>query len=91
MGAIAGAAGSMGGAIATQVASSALSGLAGFTGEIKNKDDVTFDYQLLQQGQQVPRLSKSIKAKAKSDGEDVLTPLIEQTAGSVVTEAITKK
>jgi hypothetical protein len=91
MGAIAGAAGSVGGAIATQVASTALSGLAGFTGEIKNKDDVTFDHQLLKQGQPVPRLSKSIKTKAKSDGEDVLTPIIEQTADLVLTEALTKK
>jgi len=90
-GSMAGAAGSMGGAIAATAAASALTSLSGFTSQIKNKDDVTFEYQLVQVGQQSPRLNKTLKAKAKSDGEDVLTPLIEETAGAVLTEVTTKK
>jgi hypothetical protein len=35
-------------------------------------------------------LQSSLKAKAKADGEDVLTPLIEQEATNVLTE-VTKK
>ena len=41
-------------------------------------------------GQDKPRLENSLKGKAKSDGEDVLTPLIEQVANTVFTE-VTKK
>jgi hypothetical protein len=64
--------------------------LASFNGQIKTKDDVTVDYQLYPTGQGQPKLQSSLKGKAKSDGEDVLTPLIEQAATNVLTE-VTKK
>jgi len=68
----------------------AISQLAGFNGQIKSKDDVTIGYQLYQTGQDAPRLQNSLNGKAKSDGEDVLTPLIQQAANSVLIE-VTKK
>jgi hypothetical protein len=64
--------------------------LATFNGQIKTKDDVTVDYQLYPTGQGQPKLQSSLKAKAKADGEDVLTPLIEQAATNILTE-VTKK
>lgn len=64
--------------------------LANFNGQIKSKDDVTVDYQLYPTGQGQPKLQNSLKGKAKSDGEDVLTPLIQQTATNILTE-VTKK
>jgi hypothetical protein len=88
----------MGGAIAAQTAGmaasaaaqaaqqQAISQLAGFNGQIKSKDDVTVQYQLVATGQTAPRLQNSLQAKAKSDGEDVLTPLLRQAATSVLTE-----
>jgi hypothetical protein len=92
----------MGGAVAAQAASAAASAaamsaqqqamnqLTGFNKEIKSKDDVAMQYQLVPTGQTAPRLQDSLKAKAKSDGEDVMTPLLTQVATSVLTEA-TKK
>lgn len=68
----------------------AMNQLSQFNGQIKSKDDVTVDYQLYPTGQAQPKLQSSLKGKAKSDGEDVLTPLIQQTANSVLTE-VTKK
>ncbi len=68
----------------------AVSQLASFNGQIKTKDDVTVDYQLYPTGQGKPKLQSELKGKAKSDGEDVLTPLIEQEATNILTEA-TKK
>jgi hypothetical protein len=68
----------------------AVSQLSQFNGQIKSKDDVTVDYQLYATGQPGPKLQSSIKGKAKSDGEDVLTPLIQQEATSILTE-VTKK
>jgi hypothetical protein len=99
---MAGMGGGMGGAVAAQTAGvaaeaaamsaqqQALSQLAGFNGQIKSKDDVTVQYQLNPTGQTAPRLQNTLKGKAKSDGEDVLTPLLQQAANAILTEA-TKK
>jgi hypothetical protein len=86
------------GMIASQAASAAMqtaqqqavSQLASFNGQIKQKDDVTVEYRLFPTGQDKPRLENSLKGKAKSDGEDVLTPLIQQAATTIFTE-VTKK
>jgi len=92
----------VGGMIASQAASSAMqtaaqvaqqqamNQLAGFNGQIKQKDDVTVQYELYPTGQTQAKLANTLKGKAKTDGEDVLTPLIQQAATTVLTE-VTKK
>ncbi len=92
----------MGGAAAAQAAGAAASAaavsaqqqamqqLAGFNGQIKSKDDVTMQYQLSATGQSSPKLQNQLAGKAKSNGEDVLTPLLTQAATSILTE-VTKK
>lgn len=64
----------------------AMNQLASFNGQIKSKDDVTVQYQLVGNGQTTPVLQNSLQGKAKSDGEDVLTPLLTQTANAVLTQ-----
>jgi hypothetical protein len=97
----------MGGAMAASAASAAasaaaqaaqqqamnqvMSQLQGFNGQIKQKDDVTVQYSLTQTGQPAPLLQNALQGKAKSDGEDVLTPLLQQTANTVLTQVSTKK
>jgi hypothetical protein len=93
----------MGGAMAASAASAAasaaaqsaqqqaMSQLAGFNGQIKSKDDVNVQYQLVQTGQTAPLLQNALAGKAKSDGEDVLTPLLQQTATTVLTQVSSKK
>jgi ribosomal 50S subunit-recycling heat shock protein len=86
------------GMIASQAASAAMqtaqqqavSQLASFNGQIKQKDDVTVEYHLYPTGQDKPRLENSLKGKAKSDGEDVLTPLIQEAATTIFAD-VTKK
>jgi hypothetical protein len=51
---------------------------------------VTVEYQIFPTGQTQAKLESSLKGKAKSDGEDVLTPLIQHAANSILTE-VTKK
>lgn len=99
---MAGMAKGMGGAVAGQMAGAAasvaaqtaeqqaLNQLASFNGQIKSKDDVTVGYQLLATGQPTPKLQNTLAGKAKTDGEDVLTPLIQQAANTILTE-VTKK
>jgi len=68
----------------------AMSQLSGLNGQVKSKDDVTVEYHLYPTGQDKAVLENSLKGKAKTDGEDVLTPLIQQAANSVLTQ-VTKK
>ena len=94
-GAMGGQMAGMAASVATQVAvesaqQQALNQLSGFNGQIKSKDDVTVESHLIPAGQDKARLENVLKGKAKSDGEDVLTPLIQQAANSVLTE-VTKK
>jgi hypothetical protein len=81
VGGMAGAAGAIAGAAAATAASSAAANMAG---NVKAKSDVTFEYQLIQPGNATPVLANKSTAKAKSDGEDVITPLIEAAATSIV-------
>lgn len=94
-----GMAGGMRSAVAAQAAGmaasqmaqqQAMNQLAGFNGQIKSKDDVTVQYQLTSTGQSSPALQDLLKGKAKSDGEDVLTPLLQQAAVAVLTQ-VSKK
>jgi hypothetical protein len=90
----------MGGAVAAQAAGvaasqiaqqQAMNQLAGFNGQIKSKDDVTVQYQLVIPGQATPVVQNSLAGKAKSDGEDVLTPLLQQAATTVLTSVSPKQ
>jgi hypothetical protein len=75
------------GVAASQMAQQqAMNQLANFNGQIKSKDDVTVQYQLVAAGQTTPVLQNSLQGKAKADGEDVLTPLLTQAATSVLTQ-----
>ena len=74
-----------------QAMNQVMSQLSGFNGQIKSKDDVTVQYALTQTGQQAPLLQNALQGKAKSDGEDVLTPLLQQTANTVLTQVSVKK
>jgi len=51
---------------------------------IKKGDEVTLEYQLMKAGVAEPFATKASSAKAKAKGEDLLSPLIEQTAIDVL-------
>jgi hypothetical protein len=68
----------------------AVNALSGFNGQIKSKDDVTVQYQLIATGQSSPVIQSTLQGRAKTDGEDVLTPLLQQTANAVLTQVAHK-
>lgn len=80
------AAGSLSGAVAGQVAGAALSGVGTLASGVRAKDIVTFEYRLLALGSSEPVLENSATRKAKTDGEDVLSPLLETAATEIVIE-----
>ena len=68
----------------------AVNQLAQFNGQIKSKDDVSVQYQLVATGQTAPVVQNALQGKAKADGEDVLTPLLTQAATDVLTKVSQK-
>ncbi|HEX6124435.1 MAG TPA: hypothetical protein VFZ23_03605, partial [Pyrinomonadaceae bacterium] len=71
-------------AAARSVAVTGVYTAADISGSIKSKDELTLEYKLESTDAARPGLASTAKAKAKSDGEDVLTPLVEKAAQAVV-------
>ncbi|HEX8090052.1 MAG TPA: hypothetical protein VF762_14420, partial [Blastocatellia bacterium] len=88
MGNVAGAAGSVipyGGGAGEAAARTTIYTTAAIAGSIKAKDELTLDYKLESMGGDAkPVLSNTAKSKAKTDGEDVVTPLVERAAQTIV-------
>jgi hypothetical protein len=58
------------------------------SGSVKAKDEITLTYQLVTVSGAKPPLADSLKAKADQDGQDLLSPLVEQLATATVTAAL---
>jgi hypothetical protein len=68
--------------VATQVATQ-----VAMSENIKAKDELTLDVKLQVPGTATTAFAKQYKAKAKSAGEDIITPVIEQAAQAIVDTA----
>ncbi|MFP5261939.1 MAG: hypothetical protein ACLGJB_08550 [Blastocatellia bacterium] len=88
MGNVAGAAGSVipyGGGAGEAAARTTIYTTAAIAGSIKAKDELMLDYKLESMaGDAKPVLSNTSKSKARTDGEDVVTPLVEKAAQAIV-------
>jgi hypothetical protein len=60
------------------------------SGNVKAKDQITLEIKLVAPGNSSPIAAKQFQAKAKSDGEDIITLLVEQAA-QMIADAATKK
>ena len=54
---------------------------------IKAKDELTLDVRLERPGSTTPSFAQQYKGKAKSAGEDIITPLIQQAAQAIIAAA----
>ena len=75
--------GSVAGNIAGQVATSTIVTAGAMASNVKSKDEITVDAKLQVPGNSSPVLSKQAKVKAKSDGEDIISPAVEQIAQAI--------
>lgn len=57
-------------------------------GSVKAKDEIMLTYQFVTMSGAKPPLEDSLKAKAEQDGQDLLSPLVEQLATVAVTAAL---
>lgn len=79
-----GATGSVAGNIAGQVASQAIISATSLSGNVKSKDELTLDLKLQSTVDSSSPLAKQLKAKAKSDGDDIISAIIEQAAQAIL-------
>jgi hypothetical protein len=51
---------------------------------IKAKDELTLDVRLERPGSTTPSFAQQFKGKAKSAGEDIITPLVQQASQAAI-------
>lgn len=83
---MAGMAGGIAGSVASSVAQTAVMSASQISSTTKSKDTITLEYSLMMTENGAVKNSNSIKAKAKSDGEDVLSPMMEKMAEAILVE-----
>jgi hypothetical protein len=79
--------GSTAGAVAGQVASTVIITAANVSANVKAKDQLTLDMRLQAPGNATPMVAQQYKAKAQSNGEDIISPIIEQAAQTILDAA----
>lgn len=77
----------MAGMIAGSVAQTAVMSAANMSSNTKAKDTITLEYSLNAADGGAVKITNSAKAKAKSDGEDVLSPMMEKMAEAILVAA----
>ena len=85
-----GMAGRTGAIVGEAAAHTALTAASQVASGVKAKSEVSFEYQLIAPGATSPLAANSEKAKAQSDGQDVITPMVEHAA-TAITGALLKK
>jgi hypothetical protein len=79
--------GSTAGNIAGSVATRSIVSAGTMSENVKSKDEITLDIKLVAAADNRTPLAKQYKGKAKSDGDDVISPLIEQAAQAILDAA----
>jgi len=87
---LAGVGGNIAGQVAGQVAQGAIYSAANMSSNTKSKDTFTLEYSLVSTEGGAAKVSNSLKAKANSDGEDVISPMIEKVAEAILTATTAK-
>jgi len=76
--------GSVAGNIAGQVATTAIVTAGSFSGNVKTKDELTLDLKLQSTADNTSPFARQFKAKAKSDGDDIISTVVEQAAQAII-------
>jgi len=69
--------------VAGTVASHAIITAAEVSGNVKSKDEITLELKVNKPGGEFA-FAKVFKVKAKSDGEDIISQIVEQAAQAIV-------
>ena len=77
--------GGVGGAVARGATTAATQAISELASSTKARDEVRLDYKLTSLDGKPELGPKADKAKARADGEDLLTPMVERAAEAIVT------
>ena len=69
---------------AGQVARTAVYTASTFSGNVKSKDEITLDLAIVSAANNISVLAKQFKAKAKSNGDDIISAVVEQAAQAII-------
>jgi len=72
------------GGVVGHIAGSAIVTAASMSGNMKSKDELSLDLKLQSASDNSVALAKLLKVKAKSDGEDIISSIIEQAAQAIL-------
>jgi acyl-coenzyme A thioesterase PaaI-like protein len=88
-----GVAGGLAGAVAASAAATAGSAatVMSISSAVKAKGEISLNYNVVSPGKETPLLEACLKSKAKQDGEDVITPLVEQATTAILGQVLGKK
>jgi hypothetical protein len=84
-------AGGAAGAMTTVGVGAIMSGTASAASTVKAKSEVTFEYKLMAPGNTNPVVANTETVKAKENGEDVISPLVEHAATAILAGVSKKK
>ncbi len=73
----------MPGVVASQVISTAITA-SSLAGSVKKKDEISLDLKVQSPDATQPQFAKQFKAKAQSDGDDIISAIVEQAAQAIV-------
>lgn len=76
--------GSTAGNIAGQMATNAIVSAGTVAGRVKSKDEITLDLKVTSIADNSSPLTRQFKAKAKSDGDDLISAIAEQAAQAII-------
>ena len=76
--------GSVAGNIAGQLATTAIVTAASVSGNVKKKDELNLEMKVQSAADNSPALAKQFKAKAESDGDDIISTVVEQAAQAII-------
>lgn len=82
-----GATGSTAGNIAAGIAAKTIVSAANLSGNIRSKDELTLDFKLQPTGENGTAISRQLRTKARSDGEDIISEAVEQMAQAIINTA----
>jgi hypothetical protein len=83
--------GSTAGNIAASAATTAVITAGSVSANVKQKDELTLDVKLQSPGAAAPAAARQFKSKAKSAGENIISPAVEQAAQMILDAAAARQ
>lgn len=80
--------GSTAGNVAASTATTAVVNAGSVSANVKQKDELTLEVKLQAPGEAAPAAARQFKSKAKSAGEDIISPAVEQAAELILAASV---